>query len=102
MTAAVRDGWWVVRWGQRLTHIEADDAQEAIHGAIDSLRGMGDWTEDPGELSAFRHDVGHGEGTAMNRTLAERLGREAAEARYSPAREWIYGTKFRCGSREGR
>ena len=53
MTDTVWDGWWVVRWGQRLTHIEADDAQDAIHGSIDTLRNMGDWTENPGELSAF-------------------------------------------------
>ena len=53
MTDTLWAGWWVVRWGQRLTHIEADNAEDAIHGSIDALRGLGDWTEDPGELSAF-------------------------------------------------
>ena len=53
MTRPVFEGWWVVRWGQRLTHIEADDAEDAIHGSIDALRGMGDWTEDPVQLDAF-------------------------------------------------
>ena len=37
-----------MRWGQRLVHIEADD----VHGSIDALRGMGDWPQDPAELSA--------------------------------------------------
>ena len=53
MTDAVWTGWWVVRWGRRLVHIEADDAEDAIRGSIEALRGMGDWTEDPGELCAF-------------------------------------------------
>ena len=53
MTDSVWDGWWVVRWGCRLTHIEADDAEDAVRGSIDALRGMGDWTEDSDELSAF-------------------------------------------------
>lgn len=53
MTDTVRDGWQVVRWGQRLAHMEADDVEDAIRGAIEAPRGMGDWTEDAGALSAF-------------------------------------------------
>ena len=53
MTDTVWDGWWVVRWGQRLVHIEADDARDAIQGSIEALRGLGDWTADPRELRAF-------------------------------------------------
>ena len=49
----VWDGWWVVRWSRRLVHIEADDAEDAVQGFIEALRGMGDWTKEPGELSAF-------------------------------------------------
>ena len=49
-------GWWVVRWGERLTvHIEADDAEYAVQGSIDALRGMGDWPEGPAELSAHAY-----------------------------------------------
>ena len=50
---SVWDGWWVVRWGQRLAHIEADDAEDAVRGSIEALMGMGDWREDPIELRAF-------------------------------------------------
>ena len=53
MTDTVWDGWWVVRWGQRLVHIEADDAEDAVQGSIKALRGLGDWTEDAGQLSTF-------------------------------------------------
>ena len=53
MTDMIWKNWWVVRWGKRLAHIEADDADDAIHGSTNALRGMGDWMEDPGELSAF-------------------------------------------------
>ena len=53
MTDRVWDGWWVVRWGRRLVHIEADDARDAVGGSIEALRGLGDWTEDPSELTAF-------------------------------------------------
>ena len=55
MTDALWEGWWVVRWGQRLVHIEADDAADAIEGSIDALRGMGDWPQDPAELSAHAY-----------------------------------------------
>ena len=41
-TDAVWGGWWVVRWGQRLVHIEADDAEDAVRGSIEALRGLGD------------------------------------------------------------
>lgn len=34
-------------------HIEGDEAEDAIRGSIKALRGMGDWTENAGELSAF-------------------------------------------------
>ena len=51
-TDAVWDGWWVVRWGQRLVHIEADDAEDAVLGSIEALRGLGDWTGDPDALAA--------------------------------------------------
>ena len=53
MTDAVWEGWWVVRWGQRLVHIEADGTEDAVRGSIEALRGLGDWTEDPSELRAF-------------------------------------------------
>ena len=53
MTDSLWEGWWVVRWGQRLTHIEAHDAADAVQGSIDALRGLGDWTNDPSELAAF-------------------------------------------------
>ena len=46
VTVALWNGWWVVRWDQRLVHIEADDARDAIQGSIEALRGLGDWTED--------------------------------------------------------
>ena len=39
--------------GWRLVHIEADDAEDAVQGSIEALRGLGDWTEGPGELCAF-------------------------------------------------
>ena len=60
MTDSVWADWWVVRWGRRLVHIEADDADDAVHGSIEALRGMGDWTENPGELEAFPY-TGYGE-----------------------------------------
>ena len=53
MKDAVWDRWWVVRWGHRLVHIEADCAEDAVKGSIEALRGMGDWTEDPTELRGF-------------------------------------------------
>ena len=53
MTDAVWMDWWVVAWRQRLVHIEADDAGDAVQGSIKVLRGLGDWTEDPRELRAF-------------------------------------------------
>ena len=53
MTDSLWDGWWVVRWGRRLTHIEALDAADAVQGSIDALQGLGDWTDDPDELVAF-------------------------------------------------
>ncbi|MDD9981418.1 MAG: hypothetical protein OXU81_08700 [Gammaproteobacteria bacterium] len=53
MTHAVWVDWWVVAWGQRLVHIEADDAEDAVRGSIEALRGLGDWTQDPRELRAF-------------------------------------------------
>ena len=52
MTDSLWEGWWVVRWRQRLVHIEADDAADAVQGSIDALRGMGDWPQAPAELSA--------------------------------------------------
>ena len=55
MTDAVWDGWWVVRWGQRLVHIEADNAADAVQGSIEALRGMGDWPQAPAELSAHAY-----------------------------------------------
>ena len=39
--------------GQRLVHIEARDARDAVEGSIKALRGLGDWTENPRELRAF-------------------------------------------------
>ena len=60
MTDAVWDGWWVVRWGQRLVHIKADDAARyAVQGSIDALRGMGDWPQDPAELNAHAYVEHH-------------------------------------------
>ena len=53
MTDAVWDGWWVVRCGQRLVHIEADDAEDAVQGSVEALRHLGDWTENADELAAF-------------------------------------------------
>ena len=55
MTDSLWEGWWVVRWGERLVHIEADDAADAVQGSIEALRGMGDWPEDPAELSAHAY-----------------------------------------------
>lgn len=52
MTDSLWDGWWVVRWGQRLMHMEADDAEDAVQGSINALRRMGDWPEAPAELRA--------------------------------------------------
>ena len=52
MTDTVWEDWWVVQWRQRLVHIEADDAEDAIQGSIEALRVLGDWLEDRGALSA--------------------------------------------------
>ncbi|MDD9981158.1 MAG: hypothetical protein OXU81_07335 [Gammaproteobacteria bacterium] len=54
MTETVWDGWRVARWDRRLVHLEADDAEDAIRGSIEALRGLGDRTESPHELRAFR------------------------------------------------
>ena len=59
MTGATNDERWVVRWGQRLVYIQADDATNAIEGSITALRGLGDWPEDPAELTAFPRDEYH-------------------------------------------
>ena len=59
MTDSLWEGWWVVRWGQRLVHIEADDAADAVQGSIDALRGMGDWPQAPAELSAHPYVEHH-------------------------------------------
>ena len=77
MTDSLREGWWVVRWGQRLTHIEAQDATDAVQGSIDALRGLGDWTEDPSELAAFpyveyRH---HAQPMEFTRAVVDRARR---------------------------
>ena len=77
MTDAVWEGWWVVRWGQHLTHIEADDARDAVQDSIEALRGLGDWTEDPGELSAFPYpEYGkHAEPMEFTRAVIDRSRR---------------------------
>ena len=49
----------MARWGRRLVHIEADDAADAIQGSIDALRRMGDWPEDPAELSTHAYVEHH-------------------------------------------
>ena len=59
MTDTVWAGWWVVRWGRRLVHIEADHAADAVEGSIDALRGLGDWPQDPGALSAHLYVEHH-------------------------------------------
>ena len=38
VTSSVWDGWWVVRWGRRLTHFEADDAQRWNDASIQERR----------------------------------------------------------------
>lgn len=52
MTDAVWDGWWVVRWGEHLVHIEANDAEDAVQGSIEALRGLGTGRRAPMELRA--------------------------------------------------
>ena len=59
VTDAVWKGWWVVRWGERLVHIEADHAADAVEGSIDALRGMGDWPETRAELSVHPYVEHH-------------------------------------------
>ena len=82
MTDAVWEGWWVVRWGQRLVHIEADSAGDAIRGSIVALRGLGDWTEDPGKLCAFPYtELGRHRGPRdFTRAVIDRKRREGREA----------------------
>ena len=75
MTEDVWSGWWVVRWGQRLTHIEADDADDAVRGSIEALRGLGDWTENPGELTAFPY-VEYGKHAGAKGFTRAVIGRE--------------------------
>ena len=59
MTGAAWEDWWVVQWGQRLVYIDADDAEDAVQGSIEALRGMGDWPEDPDALSAHPYVEHH-------------------------------------------
>ena len=74
MTGAVWDGWWVVRWGQRMVHIEADNAEDVVQSFFKPLQGPGDWTEDPAALHGFpyvelgKHSVGHGTSPAQRLT----------------------------------
>ena len=79
MTDTVWDGWWVVRWGQRLVHIEANDARDAIQGSIEALRDLGDWTENPGELRAFPYtEMGKHQGPRdFTRAVIDRARRQA-------------------------
>ena len=48
MTDAVWEGWWVVRWGQRLVHIEADDAADAVQALHRRATGDGGLAGGPG------------------------------------------------------
>ena len=76
-TDAVGGGWWVVRWGQRLVHIEADDAEDAVLGSIEALRGLGDWTGDAGALTAvpyFEHHE-HARAGDFTRAVVDRTRR---------------------------
>ena len=77
MTDTGWDGWWVVRWGQRLVHIEADDAGDAVQGSIEALRGLGDWPEAPGVLCAFPYiEMGkHAEPRSFTRAVIDRARR---------------------------
>lgn len=77
MTGAVWQDWWVVRWHQRLVHIEADNADDAIRGSVEALRGMGDWTGDAGELSAVPYIEyrGHARPKDFTRAVIDRAGR---------------------------
>ena len=77
MKDAVWDGWWVVRWGQRLVHIEADGAEDAVHGSIEALQGLGDWTGEPSELTAFPYiEYGkHAEPMEFTRAVIDRSRR---------------------------
>ena len=70
MTDAVWEDWGLVRWGQRLVHIEAGDAEDAVQGSIEALPGLGDWPEAPAELHAVPY-VDHG----------KHRGRETSPAR---------------------
>ena len=45
----------VVRWGRRLTHIEAHDADDAVHGSIEAFNSMGEGTKDASALHAFSY-----------------------------------------------
>lgn len=38
--------------GRRLVHIEAQDARDAVHGSVEALQGLTEWTEDPSQLRA--------------------------------------------------
>ena len=76
MTDNVWEGWWAVRWGRRMTHIEADDAEDAVQGSIDELRGMGDWTDDPSQLTAIAYTEYRGEPGDFTRAVVERAGRQ--------------------------
>ena len=72
MTDSVWDGWWAVRWGQRLVHNLRHDAEDAVQASIDALRGLGDWTEDPSELSAVAYTEYRGEPGDFTRAVVER------------------------------
>ena len=59
MTDSSWDGWWVVRWRQRLVHIEAHDAEDAVQDSVNALRGLGDWPQYPAALSAHAYVEHH-------------------------------------------
>lgn len=88
MTNRVREGWWVVQWGERLAHIEADDAEDAIQGSIEALRGLGDWTESPDELRAFPYtELGRHRGPRhFTRAVIDRARRHRGAHRRPGAR----------------
>ena len=72
----------MVQWDQRLVHIEADDAEDAVQGSIEALRGLGDWPEDPDALSAHPYVEHHKHRRA--RGLHARRHRPAPAGRKHP------------------
>ena len=69
--------------GQRLVQIKADDAEDAVQGSIEALRGLGDWPEAPAELHACPYvELGkHRDPRDFTRAMIDRARRHAGPHR---------------------